>query len=325
MKDMNVDKCISCGLCTKKCLFLEKYDMNLSDFAKKPELAYSCFLCGKCKEVCPKDIDGAGIAMRLRKESIDNASGRLKDSSYNGLMWEKNPYKFTNYRRGNKKSVLFPGCSFTSFYPKTTRSLETIMAKHGIGVVYDCCRKPVYELGLWKDATDALKTMEERLRAQGVEELIMVCPNCYHFMKDKIGIPMVTIYEKLRGLGEGNAVKREVFPVYYPCPDRAGKRLFHDIKDYLDGEVTEPYKDVQCCGLGGCAAGKEPELAEKMTKKVSEQGQGELYTYCASCISNFRRKGYAGAYHVLPLILGIDEKVPLGMQPFINRAKKRIL
>ena len=47
-----------------------------------------------------------------------------------------------------------------------------------------------------------------------------------------------------------------------------------------------------------------------------------LYTYCASCVCNFRRKGFEEAYHVLPLILGVDEKVPLGMQPFFNRAKQ---
>ena len=40
-----IEKCINCKLCTKNCDFLEKYNMDLSDFSKKEDLAYNCFLC----------------------------------------------------------------------------------------------------------------------------------------------------------------------------------------------------------------------------------------------------------------------------------------
>ena len=63
-----IEKCINCKLCTKNCDFLEKYKMDLSDFSKKEDLAYNCFLCGKCREVCPKDIDGKAIAIRYETE-----------------------------------------------------------------------------------------------------------------------------------------------------------------------------------------------------------------------------------------------------------------
>ena len=130
----NVDKCIHCGLCTKNCLFLKKYRIDLEGLSRHPELAHSCFLCGKCKAVCPKKIDGAHIALMMRRGHVDT-------SAYKGLLWEKDPYKFANYRKGRGKSVLFPGCNFTAFYPKTTKYLERLMAKYGIGTVYDCCGK----------------------------------------------------------------------------------------------------------------------------------------------------------------------------------------
>lgn len=198
------------------------------------------------------------------------------------------------------------------------------MAEHGIGTVYDCCGKPVYELGLRADAENSLEKIASRLKEQGAEELIVLCPNCYHFFKDRLGIPMVTIYQKLRELGIGQTVKKDRIPVYYPCPDRDNKEMFREVCRYLEGKITEPFGKVQCCGLGGCAGVKEPELSREMAESARRDGD-ELYTYCASCISNFRRKGMEGAYHILPMILGIEEKVPLGIQPFMNRARRKLL
>lgn len=310
----NVDKCIHCGVCTRNCLFLKKYQMDLGEFSRHPELAHSCFLCGKCKAVCPKDIDGAHIALMLRRGHVDT-------SAYKGLLWEKNPYKFANYRKGKGRSVLFPGCNFTAFYPKTTKYLEQLMAKHGIGTVYDCCGKPVDELGL---ASDHAAGIVSKLKSRGVEEVVVLCPNCYHFFRGRLDLPMVTIYQKLKELGEGRMVEKEQIPVYFPCPDRGEREMFRGLSEYLKGEITEPFDDVQCCGLGGCAGVTEPELSREMAESVKERNE-ELYTYCASCISNFRRKGMKQAYHLLPLILGVEEEVPLGIQSFMNRVRRKFL
>lgn len=319
------EACVHCGLCTKNCLFLEKYGMDLWQFEQSPERAYSCFLCRKCTEVCPKSISGEEIALKLRREQVLSSEGAKNDKAYAGLLWEKNGYKFANYRKTKKKSVLMPGCNFSAFYPKTMKKLEAIMKQYDIGILYECCGKPVYELGLYEEAKESLQKMEAHLKQNGVEELVLLCPNCYHFMKGKIQIPIKTIYEKLRELGEGEVIHGERFPMYYPCPDRKERVLFGDLSCFLDGEIVEPFQKVQCCGLGGCAAAKEPHLAGKLTELVLASGEQELYTYCASCISNFKRKGFEKAYHVLPLILGVDEKVPLGMQPFFHRAKHTIL
>lgn len=318
-------ECIHCGLCIKKCSFLTKYDMDLSMFARSPELAYSCFMCRKCTSVCPKKLSGEKIALRMRIEEVEKGKGIVKDSSYKGLLWEKNRYKFANYRKSKHKSVLMPGCNFPSFFPETMKYLENLMHKHDIGMLYECCGKPVYELGLITDAKESLQRIERKLKENGVEELILLCPNCYSFMKDKLQIPIVSIYSKLKELGEGSVVEREEFPIYYPCPDRKDKVLFEEIKHFLRGEITEPFERVQCCGLGGCAMAKEPKLSKAMVETVVESGEDKLYTYCASCISNYQRNGFSNANHLLPLILGIDEKFPLGIRPFLNRAKHKIL
>ena len=86
MTNLNADACVHCGLCTKHCLFLDKYHMDLQQFQEKPELAYHCFLCGKCKTVCPKQIDGRAIALQNRQKIVEERGGKLPDNSYDGLI-----------------------------------------------------------------------------------------------------------------------------------------------------------------------------------------------------------------------------------------------
>ena len=135
-----IEKCINCKLRTKNCDFLEKYKMDLSDFSKKEDLAYNCFLCGKCREVCPKDIDGKAIAINMRQKKVAKGNKKLIDKNYNMLLREKNPYIFANYKNSNKKSVLFPGCNFISFYSKTSKVLSKTLSRYYIGVIFYCCQ-----------------------------------------------------------------------------------------------------------------------------------------------------------------------------------------
>ena len=64
------------------------------------------------------------------------------------LLKEKKDYIYKNYRNATGKCILFPGCNFPSFYPKTMKKLVKLLKEHGIGVAYDCCGKPIAELGL---------------------------------------------------------------------------------------------------------------------------------------------------------------------------------
>lgn len=356
------EDCIGCGLCTKNCSFLEKYGLDLRGLAGRPELFYSCFLCGKCREVCPADIDGRKIALLGRwqemegsgalagdsqagekagKQSPRRAAKRTPGKEYAGLLWEKDPYRFQNYRKGGTSSIFFPGCNLVGFFPKTAERLGELFAERGIGTVYDCCGKPVEELGLLEDAERNLAALSQRLLQSGCKELILACPNCYYYFKERLPreIRLVTVYRKLSELGlgkklvEGNPLEPGM-PVYLPCPDRREQIFWRDLKAFLpETAERETFSGLQCCGLGGCAFLREPELAAEMTeravetaKKTASQGarEPELYTYCASCVSQFRRKGFAGAKHLLPMILETEEPLPGGGRPFLNRALHRI-
>ena len=319
MRDKKLE-CIHCKLCTKNCEFLEKYNMDLEDFSLREDLSYNCFLCGRCKSVCPKDIDGKEIALDMRRKIVKENKNTIEGKDYNFLLKEKNHYIFANNRGSNKKSVLFPGCNFVSFFPKTSNLLIHELKKHDVGVIFDCCQKPIDELGLKDDAHKNLQRLRDKIRKSNIEEIIVVCPNCYYFLNDKLDVKIITIYEKLNELNLGNKIKEKHIPIYYPCPDREDKLFFNTIKPFMEGEIKNSFKDTQCCGLGGCASSKEKEISTKLAKSVGKTKEDILFTYCASCVGNFRRKGFLNSHHILPLILDVKEEIPLGIKSLFNRA-----
>ena len=317
------ENCIHCGRCTKQCRFLTKYGLDLSAFAQRGDLAYHCFLCGGCAAVCPKEIDGRTIALALRKEQVAANGGRVKERGYGMLVAEKKDYLFKNYKKG-KKSVLFPGCNFPSFFPKTTDHLIALLGeKADMGVVFDCCGKPVCELGMEQAAEEGLADLKARLHKAGVEELVILCPNCYYFLKPRLAeFSVVNIYEKLRELGLGKNMDEAQMNIFVPCPDKKTRELEQAFLPFVTGQ-WENIQGVQCCGLGGCAAGKEPELARGFHEEVKGQGCENVYAYCASCAGCLTRGGVRNVHHVLVEILGTGETAVTGASTVWNRAKRK--
>lgn len=315
---MENKECTHCGACRASCRFLEKYEIDIGDLAEREDLLYHCFLCGECTAVCPEGIDGRQMVIDMRRMQVKENGNKLKASGYEMLIKEKENYIFKNYKNGKTKSVLFPGCNFPSFYPETTKSLVQKLQEAGIGVVYDCCGKPIAELGMEQSEKIIIERLNRRLKDAGIEELIMLCPNCYMFLKPYLDVRMVSIYDKLQELGWGRMVEEDV-TIFPPCPDRESKEILEGIRPFFKGKV-ELADNVQCCGLGGCAARNESELVEEMIEDIKKHGR--VYSYCASCSGNFARKGYQDTDHLLLKILGREEK-PDTVKSVINRMKLR--
>lgn len=315
-KTADPSACVHCHLCQKSCAFLGKYEIDIGDTERLRELAMHCFLCGKCTRVCPKGIDGRDVILKMRRQAAEENGGRPKEKGYGMLLWEKRDYRFRNYKNAGGKSVLFPGCNFPSFYPETTRYLARLLRERaGMGTVFDCCGKPVAELGMGAEEERILADMDRRLEQAGVEEVVMLCPNCYHFLQGRLQAKVTDIYSKLQELGLGQKVPGQL-KVFPPCPDRKDRELLGRIRPFLEEEPLLE-ETVQCCGLGGCGSVREPELAAKMTEPI-ERGE-TICTYCASCSGAFARKGYR-AEHLLLKILGREETPDTG-RSLLNRVK----
>lgn len=318
----DADKCIHCHVCQENCSFLKKYGLDIGDTEKLNKLAYHCFLCGKCSEVCPVGIDGQGIIMDMRRASVASDEGARVNKEYKRTISEKKEYSYRNYRHVTEKSVLFPGCNFPSVYPKTTKVLVELFEKEaGIGVVYDCCGKPIADIGMEVEEEHIMQGIQKRMDDAGVTEVITMCPNCYAFLKPRLTIRVVNIYQKLKELHLGE----KCLPggtMFRPCPDREKGEWLTDIEAFSDAEF-QTLEDIQCCGLGGQGCAKEPEIAKSFAETVKKYPQ-TIYTYCGSCAGNLTRNGCKQVRHVLPEILGTKEK-PDTIKSLINRMRTKYL
>ena len=333
------EDCIFCGLCTKNCRFLSEYEIMIGDLDELDAHKWSCYLCGRCSEVCPVNIDGMQVVWDMRSYESSRKSVAKTVSRGGAYCWEKMRYPFRNYRHAAKRSF-FPGCSFLSNFPETTRAVYGLLAETiGAGIVYDCCGSPIYELGLGDTTASIVSRLSKRLSAHGVEEIFTACPHCYELLNGNLPQKVRTVYEVLpddvivtsaesrddkdcgasgdtgKPLEDGDG--RHTLRLYPPCPDRRmGYKMLRTLEPHIDGK-PEIWDRSQCCGFGGNAAKEEHRISVGLAKDIGDE---RLCTYCASCANALGTFAGTTGRHILSLLLGIDETADT-RHSFINRAK----
>ena len=211
-------------------------------------------------------------------------------------MFEKGHYPFSAYPKSTCSSVLFPGCSLTSQFPRTTDALVGLCRHMGLGVAYDCCAMAVASSGKAERADRILARIRESLERVGCTEVVLACPNCYAHMAGK----------------------------FTPCPDRAKRAWESQVRMLMDMEEVERLRGVPCCGLKPSIALQGAPVARKLDGAVFAKAAGRtIYTTCASCAGQFARMGYEGQIrHVLGAFLGVDE-APDCVHAIPNRARRK--
>lgn len=274
--------------------------MDLSSFAQRPELKYSCFMCGSCYRVCPVQLDGREIASVHR-------NGCTK--GFTLMKLEKSPYIFRNNSKIPSESLLFLGCSFPRTYPKTSKLIIDEFLKHKIDFSVDCCGKPIIESGDNKLSKKHLDRLQAMLKEKGVKCIITACMNCYYFFKKNTDLEIISIYKAMQILDIGNKIDEDI-NVFIPCPDKDTREVLQDIKCFVSS-IKTPFNDIQCCGLGGLAFTKEPDLANSFIDKLRSKNI-PIYSYCASCSRRFVANNLNFKGHILPLILKTNENESKG-------------
>ena len=160
--------------------------------------------------------------------------------------------------------------------------------------------------------------------SNGVKEIITLCPNCYYFLKPRINIKIMTIYEKLYELGfkfnlSSNTDKINIF---IPCPDKQSKHIKNSILKItdLDESKIKEINNINCCGLGGCAIVNERELAQGFMDKLKNSNLENLYVYCATCAGNFNRNNINNVHHILIDMFNMDNSKIKNKTSLLSRA-----
>ncbi|PKL68585.1 MAG: succinate dehydrogenase [Methanobacteriales archaeon HGW-Methanobacteriales-1] len=318
--------CIECFSCLSACPVIKEsseyagpyFMRSLSKFALDPrdsgdralegfdEGLYCCTTCGKCAEVCPKEISIPGDAIeKLRaiacredvgplepqkklKQSIVE-TGRsveplekslikaLQDSS------QHYPSETESQKENNQKVAFFTGCLVDYRMPDIGFALLKVLENNGIQVDVPinqvCCGSPLIRTG----QVDALeKLVEQNKKAlQDYDTIITVCAGCGATLKKdypKFGVDLnvMDISEFLADNLDMSNTKPVNMKVTYhdPChlSRSQGIRLQpREILKKIKGlEFVEMEEPNQCCGSGGGVKSGKPEIAAALGKRKAE-------------------------------------------------------
>ncbi|MBU4534585.1 MAG: succinate dehydrogenase/fumarate reductase iron-sulfur subunit [Euryarchaeota archaeon] len=310
--------CIECFSCLSACPIIKEseeyagpYFMRyLSKFALDPrdcdnrekvamlEGLYDCTTCGKCAEVCPKEVSIPGDAIeKLRalsyrkkigpldphqavKKLVDE-TGRSIDPPVEGFIEAVNKVKADD--ESESKVAFFTGCMVDYRIPEVGFALLNVLKENNIDIIVPekqvCCGSPLIRTGQL-DVVDKLVKHNQQV-FKGYDTIITVCAGCGATLKKdypKYGVNfnVVDISEFLMKNLDTEKMHPVPMRVTYhdPCHLSRGQGITIEPREILKKikglEFVEMEEPNQCCGAGGGVKSGRPELAYKLGKKKAE-------------------------------------------------------
>ena len=314
-----VERCNECGVCVKRCAFLQRYgspkEIALNHRKMGSKMPFECSLCGLCTEVCPEGVDPAGLMLELRRDAVKRGVGDFKEHRPL-LAYERRGTSraFTLYGLPQRcERVLFPGCALAGSRAGRVEELYEILkaADTSMGIVLDCCSSPSRSLGREEEFIRVFTDMKERLLKEGVREVLVACPNCYKIFSEYGGdLKVKTVYEELTELDSpaGKIEGDVMVTIHDPCVLRDDPIAGNAVRALLQREgvrieeMKSSGKRTLCCGEGGNAGAIAPEFAKAWGKRREEEARGRhIVTYCAGCANYLAH--FARTSHILDIYL----------------------
>ncbi len=288
------EKCTKCGSCQKDCKFLKKcgkpkeiadaYDPSDRVYQAMP---FECSLCQLCAAVCPEKINPAAMFLEMRRERVKLSQGDYPE--HKGMLaFERRgtSQRYTYYAiPAGCDTVFFPGCALPGSRPDKTFKLYEQMKKDipTLGIVLDCCMKISHDLGRKEHFTAMFQEMKNFLLENGVQKVIVACPNCHRIFK-QYGeeLSVKTVYEIV---GEHSLPLMEsvegVVTIHDPCavrfeePAQSAVRHLVMNQGLVIEEMPHHGERTLCCGEGGIVGCVSPDLSKCWGAQDTGRGKGQ--------------------------------------------------
>jgi fumarate reductase (CoM/CoB) subunit B len=315
-----IRSCIECFSCLSACPVIKEsseyvgpYFMRyLSKFALDPrdhgdralegleEGLYCCTTCGKCAEVCPKELSLPGDAIeKLRalacKEDIGplkphkgikkliSESGRSIEPLEEGFIKAVTQTADKSQKDQDLKVAFFTGCLVDYRMQSIGFALLKVLEDNGIDVIVPedqvCCGSPMIRTG----QLDVVEQLVEQNKEvfKDYDTIITVCAGCGATLKKdypKYGAEfnVMDISEFLVQNMDFTKLKPLNMRVTYhdPCHLVRGQGIQFEPREILNKipglEFVEMEEPDSCCGSGGGVKSGKPEIAASLGKKKAE-------------------------------------------------------
>lgn len=338
-----IRSCIECLSCLSACpvvkqteefagpyfmRYISKFALDPRDCADRAaegfdEGLYTCTSCGKCKEVCPKEINTFGSAIeKLREISVNEnigplpahktileqikKTGRSVEPAGTGEFPEGFVKTQKNVNNGSKhKIALFTGCMVDYKLPEIAVALLKVMEANNIDVIVPdgqiCCGSPLLRTGQTEIFPEIAKRNYEALK--DYDTIVTVCAGCGSTLKNDypkagINLNVKDISEFLADKLKTDNMKPVNMKVCYhdPCHLVRGQGISKEPREVLNKikgvEFVEMEVPDQCCGAGGGVRSGKPEIAaglgSKKVKMVEKLDVDAVITICPFCEYNIQ-------------------------------------
>jgi fumarate reductase (CoM/CoB) subunit B len=340
--------CIDCYSCLSACpvlqvseefsgpyfmRYLSKFALDPRDCADRAEEGfgeglYCCTSCGKCVEVCPKEINTFGGAIeKLREIACQKGIGPLPQHSSVRELIEKTgrsvePMTEGPMRDGFIKAVskakghsednskkgkvaIFTGCLMDYRLPEIGMALLEVLNNHEIDVVVPndqvCCGSPMIRTGQTDVVEELIKKNAKAF--EGYDTIITVCAGCGATLKNDypeygVKLNVMDISEYLADKLNTEDMKPVNMRVTYhdPCHLVRGQGIKAEPRQILNKikglEFVEMEVPDQCCGAGGGVRSGKPEIAAALglekAKMIKKLDVDAVITICPFCENNIR-------------------------------------
>jgi fumarate reductase (CoM/CoB) subunit B len=322
-----VRSCIECYSCLSVCpviketkkfagpyfmRYLSKFDFDPRDTDDRTKESienglYYCTSCGKCGEVCPKEINSFGDAIEkvrtiacrkdlgpleahknIKKVIVD--TGRSVEplekgfiETINQIAKEENNDSLSEKKMGKPKIAIFTGCMVDYRLQKIGFALMDVLKENGHEVDVPqgqiCCGSPLLRTGQNDRVKDLVKKNNEILSQY--DTIITVCAGCGATLKNDypkygVNLNIVDISEFLANSLNTKDMKELNLKITYhdPCHLVRGQKIKNQPREILKKikgvEFIEMKKPDQCCGAGGGVKAGQPEIAQKLGEKKAK-------------------------------------------------------
>ncbi|MHA1264983.1 MAG: (Fe-S)-binding protein [Candidatus Helarchaeota archaeon] len=284
--------------------------------------AYTCLLCGNCKETCLAIEDGIDVPAMMeavRRDLIENGFILSKHKEIiDNTIQQHNPYGEPHASRFNfilsenfpvKADVLvFFGCTAAYRQPKIGEAVYTLLKKANIDftILQDekCCGSVLFRYGYYEQVKDLARGLIDQIQKAGAQTVVFPCAGCYRTFKidypQLIELPenikFVHITQFLEELVKANKLHFKLTTpacISYHDPCHLGRAvgvyeaprfLINSVESAQLIEMETRRNYSHCCGAGGGVKSCFPDLAAQIgVNRILEAAQNKIDYLISAC------------------------------------------